>query len=142
MRIYIKSAIATLASMTLCAPAHSQVSVYIGITPPPIRYEAPPPPPPAPEFAWLEGFWVPQGRHYRWVPGHYERVPFAGAYWIHPHYVRYAEGWEYHEGYWGHEDHDRGHGHAYGHYKHEEGDRHDGEGDEHGNGHGHGHGHD
>jgi len=104
----------------LTVPASSQVSVYIGIAPPPIRFEPPPPPPPAPEFVWVEGFWAPQGHHYRWVAGHYERPPYAGAYWCHPHYDRYPQGWEYHEGYWDREDH--GHGHAYGHYKDREDD--------------------
>ena len=65
----------------------------------------------------MEGFWAPQGHHYRWVPGHYDRPPYVGAVWNHPHYDRYPEGWQFHEGYWGREDHDHGHGHAYGHYK-------------------------
>jgi hypothetical protein len=111
----------------LTVPASAQVSVYIGITPPPIRVEPPPPPPPAPEFVWVEGYWAPQGRHYRWVAGRYERPPYPGAYWCHPHYDRYPQGWEYHEGYWDRENH--GHGHAYGHYK----DR----GDDDDQGHGH-----
>jgi WXXGXW repeat (2 copies) len=101
----------------LAVPASAQVSVYIGTTPSPMRVELPPPPPPAPEFVWVEGYWAPQGRHYRWVAGHYERPPYQGAYWCHPHYDRYPQGWEYHEGYWDREDHEHGHGHAYGHYK-------------------------
>jgi hypothetical protein len=124
------SGLFVVAIMTV--PASSQVSVYIGIAPPPIRYE-PPPPPPAPEFVWVEGFWTPQGHHYRWIAGHYERPPFPGAYWYHPHYDRYPQGWQYHEGYWGREDHDRGHGHAYGHYKNKKNDDDRG----HGNGHDH-----
>ena len=58
----------------LAIPALSQISVYIGIAPPPIRYEVPPPPP-EPSFVWAGGFWVPQGEHYRWVAGHYVRPP-------------------------------------------------------------------
>lgn len=111
----------------LTVPATAQVSVYIGITPPPIRVEPPPPSPPAPEFVWVEGYWAPLGHRYRWVVGHYERPPYPGAYWCHPHYDRYPQGWEYHEGYWDRENH--GHGHAYGHYK----DR----GDDDDQGHGH-----
>ena len=103
----------------LAVPASGQVSVVIGIAPPPIRYEPPPPPPPEPDFVWVAGFWAPEGPRYRWVAGHYDRPPFPGAYWAHPHYDRYPDGWRYNEGHWDHEDHDHGHGHghAYGHYK-------------------------
>jgi WXXGXW repeat (2 copies) len=118
-----------LMAAILTAPAYSQVSVYIGIAPPPIRYEAPPPPP-APDFVWVDGFWAPQGHHYRWVAGHYERPPFPGGHWSHPHYDRYPEGWQYHEGHWDREDHDHDHGHAYGH------DRDRGEDHDHDHGHG------
>ena len=120
----------------LTVPASSQVSIFIGIAPPPVQFEAPPPPPPAPECVWIEGFWVPQGHHYHWVSGHYERPPFPGAYWAHPHYEHASDGYRYHAGYWDHDlkDHDRGNGHAYGHYKDQ--DDHD---DHHDNGHGRGH---
>ncbi|MBB5315701.1 YXWGXW repeat-containing protein [Tunturibacter empetritectus] len=103
----------------ITAPAHSQISVYIGTPPPPIRYEPPPPPPPAPDVVWMEGFWAPQGNHYRWIRGHYDHPPYPGAYWTHPHYDRYPQGWQIHEGHWDREDHDhgRGEGHAYGHDK-------------------------
>ncbi len=37
-------------------PAVSQVGIYIGRTPPPLRYEVPPPTP-GPEYAWNEGYW-------------------------------------------------------------------------------------
>lgn len=120
-----------VAALATTIPASSQISVYIGIAPPPIRYEPPPPPPPEPGFVWIGGFWAPQGHHYRWVAGHYEGPPFPGAEWFHPHYDRYPRGWRYDEGHWGREYHDHGHGHAYGHYK----DR--GDDDDHGHGHGH-----
>ena len=116
----------------LVTPAWSQISVYIGVAPPPIRIEAPPPPP-EPTLVWIGGFWAPQGEHYRWVPGHYARPPYPGAYWSGPHYVHEARGWHYREGSWGREDHDHehGHGHAYGHYKDKDRD------DDHGHGHHH-----
>ena len=117
----------------LATPAWSQISVYIGVAPPPIRIEAPPPPPPEPTLIWIGGFWAPQGEHYRWIPGHYARPPYPGAYWAGPHYVHEARGWHYREGSWGREDHDHGHGHghAYGHYKDKDRD------DDHGHGHHH-----
>ena len=101
----------------LTSPAPSQISVVIGIAPPPIRYEPPPPPPPAPEMVWVGGFWAPHGHEYRWVGGHYEHPPFAGAYWSHGHYDHYSDGWRFDEGHWDREDHDHGQGHAYGHDK-------------------------
>jgi hypothetical protein len=115
----------------LAAPAWSQISVYIGIAPPPIRYEAPPPPPPQTALVWVGGFWEPQGEHYRWIAGHYVRPPYPGAYWSGPHYEHGPHGWHYREGSWGKEDHDHGHGHAYGHYKDKDRD------DDHGHGHHH-----
>ena len=121
MRQRLVAGIFAVAMMTM--PGHAQVSVYLGLTPPPIRYEGPPPPPPGPEMTWVDGFWAPQGRHYRWFPGHYEQAPYPGAYWTHAHYDRYPEGWQYHEGHWDHEDHDNGRGHAYGRERGNEGDR-------------------
>jgi len=124
----------------LVTPASSQISIYIGIAPPPIRIEAPPPPP-APSFVWVPGFWAPQGHHYRWIAGHYMQPPYAEASWIVPHYEHGPQGWRYREGYWGRPGH--GHGHAYGHdhawkddhyhgHKEWKGDE-----DDHGNGHHH-----
>jgi hypothetical protein len=128
--MFKQSVILGVVAATLVTPASSQISVYIGIAPPPIRYEAPPPPP-EPSLVWLGGFWAPQGEHYRWVAGHYVRPPYPGAYWSGPHYEHGSRGWHYREGSWGRENHDHGHGHAYGHDK----EREDGD-------HGHGHHHD
>jgi hypothetical protein len=126
MEIDMKSVCGLFLTLALVLPSSGQVSLSIGIAPPPIRYEPPPPPPPAPEMVWVAGFWAPQGHHYRWVAGRYQQPPYPGAYWSHPHYDRYSDGWHYDEGHWDHEDHEHGHGH----------DR-DGDG-----GHEHGHGHD
>jgi hypothetical protein len=104
-----------LLGMALTVSAPAQVSVYVGITPPPLPYEPPPPPPPVVGMVWVGGFWAPQGHHYRWVAGRYERPPYAGASWSHPHYDHYREGWKYDEGHWGHEDHDHGYDHDHGH---------------------------
>jgi hypothetical protein len=116
-----------LVFLSLTLPASAQVSLYIGIAPPPIVVEPPPPPPPVVGMVWVSGSWVPQGHHYRWVAGRYEQPPYPGAYWSHPRYDHYREGWQYDEGHWDHEDH--GHEHwAHGHDRDDD--------------HGHGHGHD
>jgi len=99
---------AVLLTAAIASPSSAQISVYIGTPPPAVVYEEPGPPPEA-EFVWVEGYWRPVGHHYKWVRGHWERPPFAGAYWTHPHYDHYQEGWEWHEGHWDHEDHDNDH---------------------------------
>jgi len=129
--MFKQSVIFGAVAAALATPAWSQISVYIGVAPPPIRIEAPPPPPPQPTLIWIGGFWAPQGEHYRWVAGHYAPPPYPGAYWSGPHYVHEARGWHYREGSWAREDHDHGHGHAYGHYKDKDRD------DDHGHGHHH-----
>jgi hypothetical protein len=125
----------------LATPGWSQISIYLGIAPPPVRYEPPPPsPPPAAVFVWVPGFWEPGEGGYRWIAGHYERPPYPGAFWYGPHYDQGPRGWGYRRGYWGrpvaHEEHGRGH--AYGHYK----DRDEDHDRDHGHEHGHGHDHD
>jgi len=68
-------------------PASAQISVIIGRTPPPLRFERRPPPP-GEGYAWIDGYWGANG-----------------AYWSHPHYDHYQDGWHLHEGHWDHEDH-------------------------------------
>ncbi len=85
-------------------PAVGQIHVFIGGAPPPLRYERRPPPP-GEGYAWVDGYWGDQGGRYVWVPGRWNRPPYPGAYWNHPHYDHYQEGWRMHEGHWDHEDH-------------------------------------
>lgn len=96
------------ARATPAAHAQAGFGVYIGRTPPPLRYERRPPPP-SPGYAWVDGYYEPWHGGYRWHPGYWNQPPYAGAYWVHPHYDHYPEGWHFHQGYWGHEDHDDHH---------------------------------
>ena len=98
-----------LFAAALSIPASAQISVYIGTAPPPFRYEQRGPLP-GPGYTWVAGYWAPHGHHYRWVAGRWDRPPYEGAYWNHPHYDHYRRGWQFHEGHWDHEDHDRDHG--------------------------------
>ena len=93
-----------LAVSALAVPAFSQIQIYIGSAPPPIRYEVRPPIP-GDGYAWADGYWGVHGNHYVWVPGAWQRPPYPGAYWTHPHYDHYQQGWQVHEGHWDHEDH-------------------------------------
>ncbi|HWX56773.1 MAG TPA: YXWGXW repeat-containing protein [Verrucomicrobiae bacterium] len=101
----LKLICAAIFAMALAMPASAQVGIFVKIGPPAVRYEAPPPSP-GPGFVWMEGYWAPQGRRYVWVSGRWERAPYEGAYWTHPHYDHYPEGWRMHEGHWDREDHD------------------------------------
>ena len=100
---------ALLLAAAIVTPSAAQVSVYIGSAPPPLRMETRGSMP-GPGYAWVEGYWVPNGRHYRWVQGRWDRPPYEGAHWNHAHYDHYQQGWQLHEGHWDHEDHDNGHG--------------------------------
>jgi hypothetical protein len=111
---WLVSAVAATAMMAV--PAFSQVGIYIGQAPPPVRYEVVTRSP-GEGYSWIGGYWGYNGGRYTWVQGRWEKQPYAGAYWSHPHYDHYKQGWQIHEGHWDHEDH---------------GDQHD---DHHGNGH-------
>ncbi len=50
----------------LSIPAVAQIQVYVGSPPPPLRYEERGAEP-GPGYAWVDGYWAPNGRHYRWV---------------------------------------------------------------------------
>ena len=90
---------ALLAGMLLGgAPAFSaQVAVGIRIGPPPhprvVRVR---PVAPGSDYYWVDGYWYPMGRHYRWHAGYWTRAPYTGAVWVGPRY----EGGEYYAGYW------------------------------------------
>lgn len=115
MRIGLMSTAAAALLLTAGSAANAQVSVgvSIGRPPAPVVIEEPPPPPrlyavaarPGPEFMWVEGYWYPQGRHYRWHDGYWTRPPYAGAYWVEPYYHKGS----YVAGYWegGRRDPDR-----------------------------------
>jgi hypothetical protein len=64
---------------------------------------------PGPGYAWIDGYWGWRGGRYIWVPGRWDRPPYAGAYWNHGHWDHYPEGWRFHEGHWDHDDHDDHH---------------------------------
>jgi hypothetical protein len=84
------------------AAASGQVSIGIRIgPPPPPRVVRVMPARPGTEWVWVQGYWYPVGRHYRWHEGYWTRPPYPGAHWVVPRY----EGGEFFEGYW---DGDRG----------------------------------
>ena len=96
-----------LLTAAITIPTFAQVSLYIGSAPPPLRYEVRGTAP-GPGYAWVDGYWTPNGNRYRWVGGRWDQPPYEGAHWTHPHYDHYRQGWQLHEGHWDHEVHDRG----------------------------------
>lgn len=110
MKTRFISAVLLVAAMFV--PAFSQVSLYVGTAPPPLRYERRGDAPGA-GYAWVDGYWEPNGGRYRWVVGRWDRPPYEGAYWSHPHYDHYRQGWQLHEGHWDHENHGNGHEHEH-----------------------------
>jgi hypothetical protein len=118
---FLATALAATTFAAFTVPAVGQISVVIGRTPPPLRYERRPPPP-GEGFVWVDGYWRVDGGRYVWAPGVWQRAPYAGAYWSHGHWDHYPEGWRYHEGHWDHEDHEDHH--DWDHHDHDDHDRH------------------
>jgi len=94
--------------------ADFSVGIRIGAPPPP-RVVAVRPVSPGPDFMWVDGYWYPDGRHYKWHEGYWTRPPYSGARWIAPRHdgERFFNGyWEGDRGRLGHDhrwdrDHDR-----------------------------------
>ena len=85
-----------------------QVSIGVRIgPPPPPRAVAVLPPSPGPGFIWVDGYWYPNGRHYKWHAGYWTRPPYEGAHWIAPHH----DGERFFNGYWEGEHGRREHDH-------------------------------
>src|SRR5579884_3947861 len=106
--IWKRAMLGAVIAAAIAVPASAQVSfgVQVGrVPPPPLRYEGRPPAP-GPGFIWIDGYWRWDRGRYVWVPGVWQRPPYAGAYWSHGHWDHYPDGWRYHEGHWDREDHD------------------------------------
>ena len=101
-----------LFAAALTVPASGQIGVYIGGAPPAYRYEQRGPEP-GPGYTWIGGYWAPNGHHYRWVAGRWDRPPYEGGTWSHSHYDHTPKGWQLHEGHWDQDDHGREHGHEH-----------------------------
>ena len=98
-----------MAAMLLGGVSMLSAQVSIGVQigpPPPPRVVRVLPARPAPEFIWVEGYWYPVGRHYKWHSGYWTRPPYAGARWVPARH----DGRMFYEGYWegerGRVDHD------------------------------------
>ncbi len=104
-------AVLLLAGSTMFA-ADFSIGINIGAPPPP-RIVRVRPVAPGPDYLWIDGYWYPDGGHYRWHAGYWTLPPYPGAHWIGPRH----DGRQYFAGYWdgprgqfGH-DHKWDHGH-------------------------------
>jgi hypothetical protein len=58
--------------------ALADVSVGFAIGPPPPPRVLVQPVAPGPDFFWVDGYWYPAGRRYRWHNGYWTRPPYEG----------------------------------------------------------------
>jgi hypothetical protein len=86
---------ATLLATVSAIDAQVSIGIRIGPPPPP-RVVQVLPERPASEFVWVDGYWYPVGRHYRWHGGYWTRPPYEGARWVEPHH----DGEQFFVGYW------------------------------------------
>jgi len=105
--VTMKTKFLAFALLTAASVFGADLSIGIRIgNPPPPRVVRVRPVSPGPGFFWVEGYWYPNGRSYRWHDGYWTRPPYAGAVWIAP---RHENGLFY-NGYWegprGRTDHD------------------------------------
>lgn len=114
----------TLLALMLLAvgTAFSQISVGIRIgAPPPPRVVRVRPVAPGAGYAWVDGYWYPNGHRYKWHDGYWTRPPYEGARWIGPHH----DGQQFFEGYWEGDHGRRPHDHKWDHdHRNRDYDRH------------------
>ncbi len=100
MRNLIK-VIALCGLVSVATPAFAQISFNIRIGPPPPRREvivgAP-----FPGAIWVPGYYVFDYavNQYRWVPGVWQRPPYAGAVWVAPRYIHRGRRFGFMAGHW------------------------------------------
>ena len=107
MKTYLRAMLLVALLLVGVSAANAQISVGVRIgQPPPPRVVRVHPASPGAGFAWVEGYWYPVGRRYRWHDGYWTRPPYEGARWVAPHH----DGERFFEGYWegdrGRFDHD------------------------------------
>jgi hypothetical protein len=85
---------ALLIGSASAADAQINLGIRIGAPPAPRAYRVPRQP--ASDYAWVEGYWYPQGSKYTWHTGYWTRPPYEGAYWVEPYHV----GGQYFAGRW------------------------------------------
>jgi hypothetical protein len=97
MRTFIRATLLVAMLLATVSAIDAQVSIGIMIgAPPPPRVVLLLPARPDPECVWVEGYWYPVGRHYKWHAGYWTRPPYEGARWVAPQH----DGERFYMGYW------------------------------------------
>ena len=83
-------AVALIAGGTMFAQPRVSIGIGVGgygpgAYPPPVYAQAYVPPCPGPGYAWVDGYWVPQGGRNVWVAGFW-RAPYVAPYRVAPRY--------------------------------------------------------
>jgi hypothetical protein len=95
---------AAAGALSLPAAARSHVDLFVGVAPPPVRYEVVPAP--RPGWVWVPGVWEWRHGRYAWVAGHWV-VERPGFTYVPARWVERHGRWVYHRGAWvrGHHRH-------------------------------------
>jgi hypothetical protein len=93
---YVFIAVLALGSL----PAFSQVSLSIGIAPPPLPVYAQPDCP-GDGYLWTPGYWAYDNDAYYWVPGAWVQPPQIGLFWTPCYWGWGGSAFIFHSGYWG-----------------------------------------
>jgi hypothetical protein len=97
MKTFLRAAFLSAMLLTAGSVFGAQLSVGIRIGPPPApRVVRLTPARPGADFTWVDGYWYPSGRHYKWHAGYWTRPPAGGARWVSPHH----DGQMFFNGYW------------------------------------------
>lgn len=81
-------------------PASAQVSISIGIAPPPLRVYAQPACPDD-GYIWTPGYWAYDDGAYYWVAGEWVQPPEIGVFWTPPYWGWNGNAYSFYSGYWG-----------------------------------------
>ena len=81
-------------------PAFSQVSLSIGIAPPPLPMYAQPACPDD-GYIWTPGYWAYGQYGYYWVPGTWVQPPDVGLFWTPCYWGWNGDAYMFNSGYWG-----------------------------------------
>ena len=81
-------AVALIAGGTMFAQSRLSVGVGVGgygpSTYPPPAYAQYRPPCPGPGYAWVDGYWTPQGGHNAWIAGYWRRPVVVAPRYVEP----------------------------------------------------------
>ncbi len=88
---------AAAGALSLPAAARAHVEFFVGIAPPPVRYEVVPAP--RPGWVWVPGAWEWRYGQYVWVPGRWIAARGGFAY-VPAGWIQWHGGWRWRAGAW------------------------------------------